>query len=166
MQEQDPYVFLFFYWLFCLGAWGARYALCITKNSALSTEGKHLPEGAGGSGRFLFTPRYCMSALFSLRGVKCQDKFKCQASREVCQSRGEHPPWSNNEPLQDQMSERCVALSCACRTQYFREPQGPRCTSFTLRDQRSQDFTKLPSKVLPCCSWLSSARLPGDNNTD
>lgn len=40
----------------------------------------------GGSGRFLLTRCYCTSALLSLGGAKCQDKFKCQASREACQS--------------------------------------------------------------------------------
>lgn len=97
-------------------AWRACYALHC-KQSGLNAEGKHLPERAGGSGRLLLTPRYCTSALFSLRGIKCQDKFKCQASREACQSWGEHPPWSKDQPLQDQTPEKCVALSCACRTQ-------------------------------------------------
>lgn len=153
MQELGPYIFSSFYSTDC-SSWGPCYALCIAKSSALLTAGKHLSERARGSGRSLSTPCYCLSALFSLRGAKGQNKFKCQASCAACQSRGEHPPCSKDQLPQDQTSEKHVALFCACRMQELREPQEPACTILTLRDQRSQDFTKLLSKLLPCCFWL------------
>lgn len=124
LQEQDPYVLPSFYSTGC-SAQGVCYTLCIANNWAFSTQGKHLPERARSSGRFLLTSCYCMSVLLSLRGAKCQDKFKCQASREACQSWGEHPPWSKDQPMQDQTSEKRVALSCACSTQGLCKPQGP-----------------------------------------
>lgn len=59
LQKQDPYVFPSLYSTGCSAC--SHWALCITNRSASSTEGKHLPERAGGSGTFLLAPCYCTS---------------------------------------------------------------------------------------------------------
>lgn len=120
----------------------------------------------GGSGRFLLTRCYCTSALFSLGGAKCQDKFKCQASREACQSgvsilRGA------------QISSRPGVRGAGCPLMCMQNTgglQAPGTTVYVmfpvLKHQRSQAFTKQLSKLLHCCFWLSSCRFPGDSNMD